>query len=462
MSFFTNDKKIYSASAPGRLDVMGGISDYSGSLLLEMPIAKTLAVEMQQRDDSMICIRSVIDKKNKKEFQIDHAMLMNKEPGKAGEMIRAMEGGDWASYVIGCILILEKEKEIEIGGVNILIRSDIPIGKGVASSAALEVATLNGLCKMCGLRLDEIELPVIAQKAENKIAGAACGLMDQLTVHLGKKNKLLPIICQPHKVFSPVAIPKGIQFFGIDSGVRHAVGGATYAQVRTATFMGYTVIATIEGASINEMKWARQKNNFTSLPWGGWLANIPVSVFEQKYAAVIPEEMPGDEFLEKYQSTIDDATQVLPGVNYKLLACTRHPVHENFRVHLFSQLLQQFPKSGDKTTALKMLGELMYQSHMSYTSVGLGNDATDEIVDLIKRSGAESGVFGARVTGGGSGGTVVALCYGKEGKQSIKNIYNNYKKSSGKKLYLFSGSRDGAMMLNNKHNTKRHEYNSAV
>jgi galactokinase len=477
MNFFNDNREIFSASAPGRLDVMGGIADYSGSLLLEMPIAKTLTVEVQKRNDQLVCLQSVINKKDKREFQIDLATLENKTPEEAGAVIRSMNGGDWAAYVIGCLVILKTEKNINAGAVNVLIRSGIPIGKGVASSAALEIATLNAICKMLRISLGEIELPVLAQKAENKIAAAACGLMDQLTIQLGKKNKLLPIVCQPHKVFAPIALAKGIQFCGIDSGVRHAVGGSSYSQVRAvrhavggssysqvraAAFMAYTVIAKQEGVTARELMVAKKENKLESLPYKGFLANIPVSVFEKKYAAQIPESISGSDFLELHQVSIDDATQVLPETNYKLLACARHPVYENIRVNLFSQLLQTFPKSVDKIKTLELLGELMYQSHAGYSSVGLGNSATDEIVDLTRKIGTGAGVFGARVTGGGSGGTVAALCYGKEGKRSVREIYQQYRKSSGKKLFLFFGSENGAMILNNKHNIKRHEYNSAV
>ena len=94
------------------------------------------------------------------------------------------------------------------------------------------------------------------------------------------------------------------------------------------------------------------------------------------------------------------------------------------------------------------MGELMLQSHRSYSAVGLGNEYTDEIVQMVRESGATNGVFGGRVSGGGNGGTVCILGYGKEGKETIKNIHRRYRERRKQKVFLFSGSSNGALFLN--------------
>ncbi len=448
MSFFNHDNEIFSASAPGRLDVMGGIADYSGSLLLPMTIAQTVTIYLQKRNDSILNLQSVITSKNIKKFEIDYHTLEVTDLAKAGKLIRSIPDGEWASYVIGCFLVLHKEKKLPLQGMNVHITSKIPWGKGVASSAALEIATMNAITKMYNFNLSETELPVLAQQVENKVVGAACGLMDQLSVHLGRKNKLLPLVCQPHQVLEPVSIPKGIFFSGIDSGIRHAVSGASYSDVRTAAFMSYSVIARHEGISEKELGKAKSKNDFSRLPYGGYLANISVSDFESKYAEIIPENFSGKEFIKKYGVSIDHATTIDLKKNYRLLSCARHPVYENFRVNLFNRLLQQFYKNSDREKNLQLLGELMFLSHDSYSSVGLGNEITDEIVNMVRKAGHGSNVYGARITGGGSGGTVVVLCYGKQGSQSVKNIFHEFKKKNTKKIFFFKGSTDGALILN--------------
>jgi len=262
--FFFKEEPVISATAPGRMDVMGGIADYSGSLLLQMPIRQTTRVNIQKRTDGIFNFRTQLKKKKTTDFIIDLFGLENKSLTEAGDMIRSVPGGDWAVYSLGCFLVLQKEKGIQLTGANVFIESNVPWGKGVSSSAALEVATMNALDQLYQLSLGREELAVLAQMAENLVAGAPCGLMDQLSSHLGQKNKLLPLICQPHHVDKPIGIPRGINFSGIDSGVRHAVSGASYSDVRAAAFMSYSIIALSEGATVKDLEHARASGDWRS------------------------------------------------------------------------------------------------------------------------------------------------------------------------------------------------------
>ena len=446
--FFSTNGSIISATAPGRMDVMGGIADYSGSLLLQMPIKQTTTVNIEIRDDGVFNFRTQITKNKTEDFTIHLSDVKDRSLEEAGMIIRSLKGGDWAVYVLGCFLVLQKEKSIALTGANVFIESKVPWGKGVSSSAALEVATMNALNHLYQLSLGKEELAVLAQMAENLVAGAPCGLMDQLSSHLGQKNKLLPLICQPHQVDKAISIPRGINFSGVDSGVRHAVSGASYSDVRAAAFMSYTIIALNEGATVEELEQARTSGDWGKLPFKGFLANIPVPVFEEKFLSLLPEEILGKDFLSRYKVSIDPVTTIDEQKIYKPLVCGSHPVYENARVNEFKTLLKGFKKQDDKQGSLVRMGSLMMQSHESYSAVGLGNEYTDKIVDMVRDAGTNNGVFGARVSGGGNGGTVCILSYGKEGKNSVKEIYGRYKKELKRKLFLFSGSSHGAYKLN--------------
>lgn len=446
--FFSKEEPVISATAPGRMDVMGGIADYSGSLLLQIPIKQTTSVSIQKRNDGVFHLRTVLTKKKVADFTISISELNNRSLGEAGNIIKSKENGDWAVYVLGCFLVLQKEKNIELTGANVFIESNVPLGKGVSSSAALEVATMNALKRVYGLSLEKEELAVAAQMAENLVAGAPCGLMDQLSSHLGQKNKLLPLICQPHTVLKPIGIPRGIHFSGIDSGIRHAVSGASYGDVRAAAFMSYTIIAMQEGATVNELNLAKTMNDTQLLPYKGFLSNIPVPVFEEKYASVLPKEISGKDFLSQYKISIDKVTKIEEQKIYKPFVCGAHPVYENARVNEFKYLLKNFKKSNNKQASLITMGQLMMQSHESYSAIGLGNEFTDRIVAMVISAGTGNGVYGARVSGGGNGGTVCILGYGKEGKQTIRHIHKEYQQLMKHKLFLFNGSSHGAYTLN--------------
>jgi L-arabinokinase len=445
---FSTEEKIISATAPGRIDVMGGIADYSGSLLLQMPIKQTTTVSIQKRNDGVFHFRTQITKKNTSDFIIHLSAIKNNSLIEAGKVIKSVVGGDWAVYVLGCFLVLQKENKIDLTGANVFIESNVPWGKGVSSSAALEVATMNALNQLYQLSLGKEELAVFAQMAENRVAGAPCGLMDQLSSHLGQKNKLLPLICQPHQVDKAISIPRGINFNGIDSGVRHAVSGASYSDVRAAAFMSYTMIALNEGATVEELDQARTSGDWNKLPFKGFLANIPVPVFEEKYISLLPGEISGKDFLSQYKVSIDTVTNIDEDKSYRPAVCGSHPVYENARVNEFKGLLKNFKRQNDKQTTLIQMGNLMMQSHESYSAVGLGNEYTDKIVEMIRDAGPTHGMFGARVSGGGNGGTVCVLSYGKEGKNAVKEIYRKYKQIKKQKLFFFSGSSHGAYSLN--------------
>jgi len=445
--FFSTDGSIISATAPGRMDVMGGIADYSGSLLLQMPIKQTTTVGIQKRSDGVFNFRTQITKKKTEDFTINISEL-GRSLEESGKIIKTKPGGDWAVYVLGCFLVLQSKNKIDLTGANVFIESNVPWGKGVSSSAALEVATMNALNQLYKLSLGREELAVLAQMAENLVAGAPCGLMDQLSSHLGQKNKLLPLICQPHQVDKAINIPRGINFSGIDSGIRHAVSGASYSEVRAAAFMSYTIVALNEGATTEELDHARLSGDWSKLPFKGFLANIPVSAFEEKYISLLPVRISGADFLAKYKLSIDTVTKIDEGMIYSPAVCGSHPVYENARVNEFKTLLKNFKKQDEKQASLVQMGNLMMQSHESYSAVGLGNEYTNKIVEMVRDAGSVRGVFGARVSGGGNGGTVCILSYDKEGKNTVKEIYHKYKQIKKQKLFFFSGSSHGAYSLN--------------
>src|SRR5678815_4970280 len=101
---FSTEEKIISATAPGRMDVMGGIADYSGSLLLQMPIKQTTTVNIQMRDDGVFNFRTQITKSKTEDFTIHMSDVKDRSLAEAGLIIRSIKGGDWAVYVMGCLL----------------------------------------------------------------------------------------------------------------------------------------------------------------------------------------------------------------------------------------------------------------------------------------------------------------------------------------------------------------------
>jgi len=431
--------RIIQASAPGRLDVMGGIADYSGSLVLQMPIAQQTKIELTLRNDYQCHLTSRISDGEQltahvdyrdylKEHKVDYLFAQNK--------FRENSSTSWISYVLGCVLVLQKEKGIDFKGADFHLTSDVPLGKGVSSSASIEVASMKALTQAFDVNLSGTQLPKLAQRVENLVVGAPCGLMDQLASYFGEPNKLLPILCQPDKIDNPISIPSGISFIGIDSGVRHSVAGASYSDVRCASFMGYSIIANTFGVSADELLSAKSKSDFLHLPFGGFLCNISVKQFDETLQHVLPEFINGNDFIEKYGISIDSVTSIEKQKNYFVKQCASHPVYENDRVHQFRNhliALNDLPEPSRRKDLLIKMGELMYQSHEGYSRCGLGSDRTDEIVASAKNL---TGIFGAKITGGGNGGTV-CLLVDEDGKKSARQLHQQLCKKYKGDFMLF-------------------------
>lgn len=432
-------KNFAEAAAPGRLDVMGGIADYSGSLVLQMPISQKTCVTVTLRSDYQCTLESKIGADKTLTICVDYRDFLKNnvvDYDFAKAKFKQLKADGWIGYVLGCALALQKEKEIEFKGADFNITSEVPLGKGVSSSASIEVATIKALSEAFDVSFLGTELPKLAQRVENLIVGAPCGLMDQLASYLGEPKKLLPIICQPDLVEKPISIPKGIFFIGIDSGVRHSVSGASYSDVRCAAFMGYTIIARSFGVSTEEILSAKLQHAFSKLPYTGYLCNISVNEFENSFLKQLPTFITGKDFINNFLHSIDSVTTINPETEYAIRECVAHPINENERVHTFKALLlslNESVKAAERNSIMKKMGELMYQSHASYSQCGLGSDRTDEIVELSKN---QPGIYGAKITGGGNGGTVCLLT-DEEGIASAKKIHQMLCEKYKQELVLF-------------------------
>ncbi|GAC1564925.1 MAG: galactokinase [Ktedonobacteraceae bacterium] len=442
--FFSSTTPIILARAPGRLDVMGGIADYSGSLVLELPLAAATFVAVQPTSEAHIVIWSMTEEDREENaavsLPLDVLFPADKplEYADANTLLTADPKSAWMAYVAGVLVLLHKEYGVVFEhGLHIFIVSDVPIGKGVSSSAALEVATTQAVCAVSGLHLEKRDIALLCQRVENYIVGAPCGVMDQMTAACGEQHSLMALLCQPAELQSVVTLPSDIEVWGIDSGIRHAVTGADYGSVRVGAFMGYRIIAEHAGLAVRV-----QEHGHVLIDdplWHGYLANIPPSLWETAYREHVPVVLDGETFLARYGGSTDLVTRVDPRRTYAVRQATAHPIYEHARVRLFRALLGWERVSEEQ---LSLLGELMYQSHASYSACGLGSDGTDTLVELVRQAGPKSHLYGAKITGGGSGGTVAVLA--RRGVQeTIQHIATQYEVTTGHRATVLGGSSAG-------------------
>ena len=439
--------------APARLDIMGGVADYCGANVFEMTLDRTAIAACQAREDRNLCaitLRVGSQFKPNFHFSLDNFYAdgslktypqvqgyFNQEPSTA-----------WASYILGGFYVLLKEGKINQfpHGATIVIKSDIPIGGGVASSAAVEVATLMALNQLYNLELGAMEIARLAQIVENRVAGAPCGIMDQVTAVAGTSSKILSILCQPDKILEFVSAPLNVSFVGIHTKVRRSTASTAYIDTRIGAFMGLTILkaafASGAEASSKEGNYAQKISDALA---DNYLCNVSVQEFNERCEPLLPEQIHGDEFLERYGEIADTATQVEPEKIYPVKSRVEHMIYENARTQQFITAIKNAGKDAEHIQDyLTEAGNLMYESNASYRDLaGLGSPEVDGLVNIARKIGEQGGIYGAKITGGGGGGTVALLCHGSV-ENSLTQVLAAYKLAWGIDGELIRGNAVGA------------------
>lgn len=426
--WFTVDRPVLVTRAPGRLDAFGGIIDYTGGTVCEMPVGATLRVAYQRRDDRRLVVRSAGLEEHGLASQAACSLdQLHADYGAVRHGLGADPATAWIRYAAGAWSVLVGEGVVPRidHGATLAIDSDVPLGGGLSSSAAFEMAVLSVLCADLGLSLEPQRLARLGQLVENRVVGAPCGLMDQLTVTLGRADALLVIRCQPDEVLGTPRLPAGVHLTGLDTGVKHSVGGSAYGTARCAAFMAHRIL--VDGRPED--------------PYAGLLANVPPDEFRAELAARLPDELLGAEFVARYGGTVDEATTVDPAVTYRVRSAATHHVLDNERSRRFLAALEA--AGGGDPAPLRAAGELMLASHASYRdNVGLGAVEADAMVEAAMAVGPAAGVFGAKITGGGCGGTVAVLTDDR-GLAAVADIAAEYQRRTGVPARVVRGSVDG-------------------
>jgi L-arabinokinase len=318
---FFNSGEIWAARVPARLDVMGGIADYSGANVCEGVLGRGMLMALQPRTDSTLRLRTLQVGQGRKslpvETRIPLSYLSSGEGLASYADVRALCHANplvnWAAYIGGTIFTLLKEESITIPyGFSMLLLSAVPMNVGIGSSAAVEIGTLACLNAYLGLKLDASRIARLGQMAENHVVGAPCGIMDQTAITSGRRGKLTHILCRPGQVLGDVEIPPGTGFVGINSMVRHSVAGNPYADVRIGAFIGKKLI--------NE---ARAKTGRAPVTY---LAELSTGELQREYAAILPETILGSDFLAAHRTHDDPVTTIQPDATYRVAGPTRYQI----------------------------------------------------------------------------------------------------------------------------------------
>jgi L-arabinokinase len=433
---FFNSGEVWVGRVPARLDVMGGIADYSGANVCQAVLGRGMLIALQARTDSTLRIRSMqVGRGLPVETRIPLNYFNSGDgPGsytQVRQLCQANPLAFWAAYIGGSIFTLLKEESVKIPyGFSMLLLSAVPMNVGIGSSAAAEIGTLACLNAYLGLSLSAKRIAELGQMAENHVVGAPCGIMDQIAITSGRKGKLTHILCRPGNIVGEVEIPPGTGFVGINSMVRHSVGASPYTDTRIGAFIGKKII-----------------NDHRALAGGaplGYLTELSVDELNGKFAKLLPNTIIGSEFLKKHRTHGDPVTTIQPDAEYRVAGPTRHPIEENERVLKFIDALRSANKGDEKS--LVTAGEMMYGAHDSYkNNCNLSVEEVDFLIDAVRKRGPASGLYGAKITGGGTGGTVAVFGKLDALREQIPQIATEYSRRIGVMPDIFDGSSSGAM-----------------
>lgn len=426
--------------APGRLDCMGGMADFSGALALQLPLARGVFVAAGRREDQKVVVRaqgvSDSEQSAQAEFPLSVLYQADGKPAAPSALAARFEDMPWVRHVAGVCLELLRAGLVPHfgGGVSLMLQSDVPARAGLGLSSAIQVAVAKALAAALEVEIPDARLLSVCREANTNVVGAQPGLVDHQTCLWGEAGVLLQIRCQSDEMMGTLTLPQEVKFAAVDSGVRLPIYDQRYADNRISALMGKFLIERL-------MRTAGMNGD----PLGGYLANIAPSEYVRRFRNELPVKMKGRDFLAEYGQPQGLSASVDPVRIYKIRSRTEHHIYENDRTHRFLERLARVRRTQDRDT-LTEAGELMYASHWSYGQrCGMGSIETDVLVNLIRGAGVAKGLFGAKVTGGGCGGAVAVLMTDTPAAHAaLDEACAAYAAKTGKSATVLRGSSPGA------------------
>lgn len=344
-------------AAPGRVNLIGEHTDYADGFVMPAAIDFATYAAISPRGDGKIVIRS-----ENYDEQVEYAA--------DGLPESRMEG--WSDYPVGVLSVLRAEG-IAVPAFSMTLNGDVPVGAGLSSSAAIEVATMAAALSLAEVELSLPKMAQLCQRAENGYVGASTGIMDQFIACCGEEDHALLLDCRSLE-YRLAPIPHDLRLVIVNTMVKHSHAGGEYNTRRAEVEEGTAILRRHRP----EIKKLRDATVEDLAKWGG--------------------EMPPD-----------------------VLKRVRHIITENTRTVAAADALE----AGDLTR----LGRLMYEAHVSYRDdFEASCPEADLLVELASK---EPGLVGARLTGGGFGGCTVNLVESGRARDFSENVKRGYKAATG-------------------------------
>lgn len=353
--------------SPGRVNIIGEHTDYNNGFVLPAAIDKAVYLAISLREDSEIHLR---------------ANDLNETFSIHLDDLKPINDISWPNYLLGAVSQFLKKK-IEIKGFNALLKSDVPMGAGLSSSAAIECAMTFALNELLRCNLDKIEMVKMAQKAEHEYAGVQCGIMDQFASVMGKANHVIKLDCRSLDYeYVPFQLD-GIKILLLNTNVKHSLASSEYNTRRKECEQG--------------LEWVKEFEPYVSS-----LRDIDKSM------------------LDKYVLQKD-------GLIYK-------------RCLFVVEEIERLVTGCDdlRNGNIEILGKRMFATHEGLSKqYEVSCKELDLLIDYVKDNDS---VIGARMMGGGFGGCTINLVKENEIDNLVTALQSKYEEATGLPLTYYVAS----------------------
>lgn len=432
------------ARAPGRLDVMGGLAECTGCLVLNTTIADHVCVVVQARTDGVVSIESVAeaDGDNRAPQRVRLCDLRGSDgspvPARQGLGLLKSPNDVTVRCVLGTLVEMLGAKLVDGfgGGLTVVLGSTLSTLSEVGREATVVAGTLAGASRAMEVELDPLKVVALCRCVEREWLGEPVGAASALCALVGERDTLMQLRSEASEPAVRIRLPGDLAFRGIDCGARHPDARAKYERARTSAFMGRLLIERIiEHEGGNGPKWDRQ------------LSRLSVTDYVERFRDRIPTKLRGEQFLNRFGETGDWLTRIDPGFVYKVRSRTEHHIYEHSRSRQFVECLARAIRNNDEGILVEA-GALMYASHWSYGQrCGLGSVKTDLLVNLLRKQEGRTDIYGARVSGRGCGGVVTVFMRETDrAKTAVGTALEAYKARTGESAGLIRGSSPGALV----------------
>ncbi len=352
--------------APGRVNLIGEHTDYNAGFVLPMAIDREVLIAARRRHDRVVRMVALDFQNAESEFSLDE--------------IRHDEVQRWSNYVRGVAQVLQERGTAALPGLDLVIHGNVPLGAGLSSSAALEVAAAKTFVVMGGLQMGGVDIAKWCQKAENDFVGVKSGIMDQFISVLAHAGHALLIDCRDLS-YRSVPMPRGATIVVCDTNKRRGLVSSEYNTRRAECEEAVRRLRSKTGKPIHALR------DVTLQEFARFEAELPPAVARR----------------------------------------ARHVISENQRVLDAVEVMKRDDLVG--------LGRLMNQSHESLKeNYEVSCPELDAMVEIARQ---QAGCFGARLTGAGFGGCTVNLVRDATVPAFVASVPRGYRERTGLEPHVY-------------------------